>query len=215
MEKQVVGSLFGSANPRADIPKLLELYREGQLDLDGLVTKTYTLDGVNDGYDAMRAGKNIRGVMVYDLTADELDAPACRPGGRPDDATATACRSSSDRSSATEVVGRDASSSSSSPRSTPTATSLLEGPPGTGKSTLLRAVADELGVGFEFVEGNAELTPARLVGHFDPARVLADGLRRPTSSSTARSSRRCATARCSTSRRSTASRRRRSTCSSR
>jgi MoxR-like ATPase len=52
---------------------------------------------------------------------------------------------------------------------------LLEGPPGTGKSTLLRAVAMGLGVGFEFVEGNAELTPARLVGHFDPARVLVDG----------------------------------------
>ncbi len=65
MEKQVVGSLFGSGNPRADIPKLLGLYREGQLDLDGLVTKTYDLDGVNDGYDDMRAGKNIRGVMVY------------------------------------------------------------------------------------------------------------------------------------------------------
>ena len=66
MEKQVVGSLFGSGNPRADIPKLLGLYREGQLDLDGLVTKTYTLDTVNDGYDDMRAGKNIRGVMVYE-----------------------------------------------------------------------------------------------------------------------------------------------------
>jgi S-(hydroxymethyl)glutathione dehydrogenase/alcohol dehydrogenase len=66
MEKQVVGSLFGSGNPRADIPKLLGLYREGQLDLDGLVTNEYTLDGVNDGYDAMRAGTNIRGVMVYD-----------------------------------------------------------------------------------------------------------------------------------------------------
>jgi MoxR-like ATPase len=52
---------------------------------------------------------------------------------------------------------------------------VLEGPPGTGKSTLLRAVAHELGLGFEFVEGNAELTPARLVGHFDPARVLTDG----------------------------------------
>ncbi|MGH9270709.1 MAG: NDMA-dependent alcohol dehydrogenase, partial [Ilumatobacteraceae bacterium] len=37
MEKQVVGSLFGSANARADIPKLLELWRDGQLDLDGLV----------------------------------------------------------------------------------------------------------------------------------------------------------------------------------
>jgi S-(hydroxymethyl)glutathione dehydrogenase/alcohol dehydrogenase len=65
MEKQVVGALFGSGNPRYDIPKLLDLYREGQLDLDGLVTKTYTLDGVNEGYEDMRAGKNIRGVMVY------------------------------------------------------------------------------------------------------------------------------------------------------
>ena len=52
---------------------------------------------------------------------------------------------------------------------------LLEGPPGTGKSTLLRAVSGGLGIGFEFVEGNAELTPARLVGHFDPARVLNEG----------------------------------------
>ncbi|MFM9082359.1 MAG: AAA family ATPase, partial [Actinomycetota bacterium] len=44
-----------------------------------------------------------------------------------------------------------------------------------GKSTLLRAVSGGLGIGFEFVEGNAELTPARLVGHFDPARVLNEG----------------------------------------
>jgi NDMA-dependent alcohol dehydrogenase len=65
MEKQVVGSLFGSGNPRYDIPKLLNLWRDGLLDLDGLVTKTYTLDDVNEGYDDMRAGRNIRGVMVY------------------------------------------------------------------------------------------------------------------------------------------------------
>jgi len=52
---------------------------------------------------------------------------------------------------------------------------VLEGPPGTGKTTMLRAVAGQLGIGFEFVEGNAELTPGRLVGHFDPARVLVDG----------------------------------------
>lgn len=52
---------------------------------------------------------------------------------------------------------------------------LLEGPPGTGKSTVLRALAAATGVRFEFVEGNAELTPARFVGHHDPSRVITEG----------------------------------------
>jgi magnesium chelatase subunit D len=52
---------------------------------------------------------------------------------------------------------------------------VLEGPPGVGKSTLLRAVAAASGWGMEFVEGNAELTPARLVGSHDPALVLERG----------------------------------------
>ncbi len=65
-EKQLIGSLFGSGNPRKDIPKLLELYSQGLLDLDGLVTKTYNLEGINEGYADMYAGKNIRGVLVYE-----------------------------------------------------------------------------------------------------------------------------------------------------
>ncbi|CAN5282372.1 MoxR family ATPase [soil metagenome] len=52
---------------------------------------------------------------------------------------------------------------------------LLEGPPGTGKSTLLRGLASGAGLAFQFVEGNAELTPARLVGHHDPSRVMSEG----------------------------------------
>ena len=65
MEKQVVGSLFGSANPRVDIPRLLELYSDGQLKLDELVTRTYSLDEVNAGYDDMRQGRNLRGVIAF------------------------------------------------------------------------------------------------------------------------------------------------------
>lgn len=52
---------------------------------------------------------------------------------------------------------------------------VIEGPPGTGKSTLLRSVARDAGRGVVFVEGNAELTPARLLGQHDPAQVLTDG----------------------------------------
>jgi MoxR-like ATPase len=54
---------------------------------------------------------------------------------------------------------------------------LLEGPPGTGKTTVLRQVAQARRTPFVLVEGNAELTPARLVGSFDPALVLEQGYR--------------------------------------
>lgn len=63
-EKRVVGSLFGSGNIRHDIPRLFELYTQGQLNLDDLITRTYTLDEINEGYAAMRRGDNIRGVIL-------------------------------------------------------------------------------------------------------------------------------------------------------
>ena len=52
---------------------------------------------------------------------------------------------------------------------------VIEGPPGTGKSTLLRDIARNAGKDVVFAEGNAELTPARLIGQYDPAQVLAEG----------------------------------------
>ena len=66
MEKQIVGTIFGSANIHYDIPHLLHLYRLGQLDLEGMVTNRYKLGDINEGYQDMRDGKNIRGVLVYD-----------------------------------------------------------------------------------------------------------------------------------------------------
>ena len=90
---------------------------------------------------------------------------------------------------------------------------LLEGPPGTGKSTVLRAIADGTAAsGFEFVEGNAELTPARLVGTFDPVRGAGRGLLPEVFVDGPLVAALCATGRCSTSRRSTGSPRRPSTC---
>ncbi len=66
MHKEIKGTIFGSLNPRVDIPGLLDMYRTGQLKLDELITRRYTLDEINEGYRAMRDGENIRGVIVYD-----------------------------------------------------------------------------------------------------------------------------------------------------
>jgi S-(hydroxymethyl)glutathione dehydrogenase/alcohol dehydrogenase len=65
LQKRLQGAIFGGGNPRFDIPKLLGLYREGQLKLDELVTKTYKLEDVNQGYADMMDGKNLRGLIKY------------------------------------------------------------------------------------------------------------------------------------------------------
>ena len=65
-EKTIKGSLFGSSNPQYDIVRLLRMYNDGDLKLDELVTNTYTIETINEGYEDLRAGKNIRGVVIHD-----------------------------------------------------------------------------------------------------------------------------------------------------
>jgi NDMA-dependent alcohol dehydrogenase len=65
-DKTVRGHVYGDCNPTRDIPRLLDLYRNGNLMLDELITRTYTLEQVNEGYEDLEAGKNIRGVIVHD-----------------------------------------------------------------------------------------------------------------------------------------------------
>jgi alcohol dehydrogenase (nicotinoprotein) len=64
-EKRLQGSLFGSGDPFHDIPRMVELYMSGDLKLDELITTTYTLDQINQGYRDLLDGKNIRGVIKY------------------------------------------------------------------------------------------------------------------------------------------------------
>jgi S-(hydroxymethyl)glutathione dehydrogenase/alcohol dehydrogenase len=63
--KELVGCIFGNANPAVDIPKLLALYKSGKLKLDEMITTEYTLDQINQGYQDMRDGKNFRGLIKY------------------------------------------------------------------------------------------------------------------------------------------------------
>jgi Zn-dependent alcohol dehydrogenase len=51
--------------PSADVPRLLTLYESGQLKLDELISRTYTLDEINLGYEDMHAGNNIRGIIEF------------------------------------------------------------------------------------------------------------------------------------------------------
>ena len=64
--KSIKGSLFGDCNPTIDIPRILSLYQSGDLKLDEIITRTYTLDQVQEGYDDLLAGKNVRGVVVHE-----------------------------------------------------------------------------------------------------------------------------------------------------
>ncbi len=64
-QKAVLGALYGDCNPRNDIPNILEMYEAGKIHLDELVTRTYTLDEVNEAYADLAAGKLIRGIIEF------------------------------------------------------------------------------------------------------------------------------------------------------
>jgi len=64
-QKRIQGSLYGQCNPSRDIPRQLALYLNGNLKLDELITARYTLDQVAQGYQDMKAGKNLRGIITF------------------------------------------------------------------------------------------------------------------------------------------------------
>ena len=64
--KTLVGTLYGGMNPQADVIRYLELFRTGRLPLERFVSATYPLGDINQGFDDMISGKNVRGVVVYD-----------------------------------------------------------------------------------------------------------------------------------------------------
>ncbi|HEY8475830.1 MAG TPA: zinc-binding dehydrogenase, partial [Chloroflexota bacterium] len=65
-EKRLIGSLYGSTRPRVDMPRLLDLYVDGKLKLDELITRRYRLDQLNEAFAAMERGEVARSVVVYD-----------------------------------------------------------------------------------------------------------------------------------------------------
>jgi Zn-dependent alcohol dehydrogenase len=65
-QRRIQGSIYGGCSPLVDVPMLIGLYQAGDLKLDELITRRYTLDEVNQGYQDMLDGKNIRGVIIHE-----------------------------------------------------------------------------------------------------------------------------------------------------
>ena len=59
------GSAFGGARGRTDVPKIVEWYMEGKIDIDSLITHTMPLERINEAFDLMHEGKSIRTVIHY------------------------------------------------------------------------------------------------------------------------------------------------------
>ena len=59
------GTAFGGARGRTDVPKIVDWYMEGKIEIDPMITHLLTLDNINKGFDLMHAGESIRSVVVY------------------------------------------------------------------------------------------------------------------------------------------------------
>jgi NDMA-dependent alcohol dehydrogenase len=66
MQKRIQGAMFGQCNPRADVPRQIQMYRAGQLRIDELITRTYALDEIVPAYQDVSAGRVVRGVITFD-----------------------------------------------------------------------------------------------------------------------------------------------------
>jgi S-(hydroxymethyl)glutathione dehydrogenase/alcohol dehydrogenase len=64
-EKTLKGTMYGSVRPNLDFPKLCDLYLDGRLKIDQLISRTWKLDEINEGFAAMRGGQVARGVVVF------------------------------------------------------------------------------------------------------------------------------------------------------
>jgi S-(hydroxymethyl)glutathione dehydrogenase/alcohol dehydrogenase len=70
-EKSIISSLYGSKSPREQIPDLLQWYREGKLMLDELVTHRFSLDQINEAFDALERGEMNRGLILFEAARPE------------------------------------------------------------------------------------------------------------------------------------------------
>jgi S-(hydroxymethyl)glutathione dehydrogenase/alcohol dehydrogenase len=72
------GTAFGGARGRTDVPKIVDWYMDGKINIDDLITHVMPLERINEAFDLMHAGKSIRSVVVYDAARSRQ--PAAAPG---------------------------------------------------------------------------------------------------------------------------------------
>ena len=66
-QKTVVGSYYGSASPHETFDVIVDAYLKGKINIDSLITRSYSLDQINEGFDALHAGEDGRGIIDFKL----------------------------------------------------------------------------------------------------------------------------------------------------